>query len=220
MTLPLFRISPLIPPKNPRVPAAPVEYDRNYIDALTSILRQYFNTIDNFTQPFSSTYGGAYLQFPYGAFSSSATQTATANTATLMTLNTTDFSNSVSISSSKITASISGVYNLQFSAQFQNTDNAIQDISIWLRQNGMDIPGSTGLVSIPARKSASAGEEAHEIVGWNYYVSLTAGQYIEIYWSTTLASVTIQAYTASTGPVRPATQSVVATMTFVSALFP
>jgi hypothetical protein len=111
-----------------------------------------------------------------------------------------------------------GIYNLQFSGQFQNTDNAIQDISIWLKQNGTDIPGSTGLVAIPARKSASAGEEAHEIVGWNYYLSMAANDYVEIYWSATLASVTLQYYAASTGPVRPATQSVVATLSFVSAL--
>jgi hypothetical protein len=31
----------------PRLPAAPVEYDRVYIDTLTSILRQYFNGLDN-----------------------------------------------------------------------------------------------------------------------------------------------------------------------------
>ena len=219
MALPLFRVLPLRPPKAPRLPAAPVEYERGYIDTLTSILRQYFNEIDNFAQPFTDVYGGAYLRFPYGAFSSDQDQTTTANTATLMTLNTTDFSNQIAIASSKITVAISGVYNLQFSAQFQNTDNQIQDISIWLKQNGVDIPGSTGYVSIPARKSASAGEEAHQITGWNYYISLTAGQYIEIYWSTTLASVTIQKYAAGTGPVRPSTQSVVATMTFVSALY-
>ena len=220
MTLPLERSFALIPPNAPRLPAAPVEYDQRYIDTLTGILRQYFNTIDNFTQAFSSGTGGAFLQLPYGAFSSDQDQTTTANTATLMTLNTTDFANGISIASSKITVAVSGIYNLQFSTQFQNTDNQIQDISIWLKQNGTDIVGSTGYVSIPARKSASAGEEAHEIIGWNYYVSLTAGQYIEIYWSATNASVTIQAYPASTGPVRPSTQSVGATMTFVSALFP
>ena len=219
MTLPLERSFALIPPNAPRLPAAPVEYDQRYVDALTGILRQYFNTIDNFTQALSSGTGGAFLQLPYGAFSSDQDQTTTANTATLMTLNTTDFSNTVSITSSKITVAVSGTYNLQFSTQFQNTDNQIQDISIWLRQNGTDIPGSTGLISIPARQSASAGEEAHQIIGWNYFVQLQAGQYIEIYWSTTLASVTIQAYAAGTGPVRPSTQSVVATMSFVSALY-
>jgi len=31
----------------PRLPAAPAEYDRTFIDSLTSILRQYFNGLDN-----------------------------------------------------------------------------------------------------------------------------------------------------------------------------
>jgi hypothetical protein len=141
-----------------------------------------------------------------------------------MALDTTDFSNGVSISSSKITVENAGIYNLQFSAQFQNTDNQIQDISIWLKQYNAttntlaDIPGSTGFVSIPARKSASAGEEAHEIIGWNYYVSMGVGDYIQIYWSATNASVTIQTYAASVSPTRPSTASVVATLSFVSAL--
>jgi hypothetical protein len=221
MANPLFRVQPLIAPQQPRLLAAPVEYSQQYVDQLTNALRLYFNQLQNFNQLFTTNAGGALLQFPYGAFSSGVDQTTTANTATLMTLNTTDFSNGgVTISSSKITTAIAGTYNLQFSAQFQNTDNAIQDISIWLKQNGVDIPGSTGLVSIPARKSASAGEEAHQITGWNYYVQMQADDYIEIYWSTTNAAVTIQYYPASTGPVRPATQSVVATLSFVSALFP
>jgi hypothetical protein len=31
----------------PRLPAAPVEYDQRFVDALLSILRQYFNALDN-----------------------------------------------------------------------------------------------------------------------------------------------------------------------------
>ena len=31
----------------PRLPAAPVEYDQRFIDSLLSILRQYFNGLDN-----------------------------------------------------------------------------------------------------------------------------------------------------------------------------
>jgi len=202
----------------PRLPSAPVEYNAQYQEQFMNILRLYFNQLDNLTGVLLGETGGRFIRFPYGAFSSDQDQTATANTATLMTLNTTDFANQVSISSSKITVVNAGLYNLQFSAQFQNTDNQIQDISIWLRQNGVNIPGSTGFVSIPARKSASAGDEAHEIIGWNYYVEMQASDYIEIYWSATNASVTIQYYPTSTGPVRPSTQSVVATLSFVSAL--
>jgi len=208
----------IITPAPPNLPLGTDTYERRYQDQFTNVLRLYFNQLQNaFGEIFGPT-GGKYVAFPHGAFSSSVDQTTTANTATLMTLNTTDFASGVSIDSSKITVAFAGIYNLQFSTQFQNTDNQIQDINIWLRQNGTDIAGSTGLVSIPARKSASAGEEAHQITGWNYYVSMNEGDYIQIYWSTTLASVTIQAYNASTGPVRPSTQSVVATLSFVSAL--
>jgi hypothetical protein len=210
----------IINPAPPNLPLGTEKYERQYQDQFANILRLYFNQLKNALSELLGNTGGRYLAFPYGSFSSYVDQTTTANTATLMTLDTTDFSNAVSISSSKIAVENAGIYNLQFSVQFQNTDNAQQDISIWLRQNGTNIVGSTGLVSIPARKSASPGEEAHEIIGWNYYVSMNAGDYIQIYWSTTNAAVTIQTYSAATGPVRPSTAAVVATMTFVSALFP
>jgi hypothetical protein len=202
----------------PALPLAGQDYLTTDEQQFRNVLRIYFNQLDNAFSTLLDSTGGKFINFPYGAFSSSQTQTTTANTATLMTLNTTDFSNGVSISSSKITVENGGIYNLQFSTQFQNTDNAQQDISIWLRQNGTDIVGSTGFISIPARKSASAGEEGHGIYGWNYYLSMQENDYLQIYWSTTNAAVTIKYYAASTGPVRPSTQSVVATLSFVSSL--
>jgi len=200
----------------PRLPAATQQYDVNYINQLNNILRLYFNQLDNITGQLSTSGGISGVRFPYGAFSSNQSQTTTANTATLMTLNTTEFSNGVSITSSKITVAAAGIYNLQFSAQVQNLDNAPQDVFIWLKQNGTDIVGSTGKVGIPARKSA--GVPSHDIKGWNYFVSMAANDYIEIYWSPTIATVTIEYYAASGTPTKPSTQSVVATMSFVSAL--
>jgi hypothetical protein len=193
------------------------------IDEENNILRLYFAQLDNFTQSLLAGNGGRFISNPYGAFSSYSSQTTTANTATLMQLSTTDFSNQVSLDTSKIRVVNSGIYNLQFSVQIQNTDNAQQDVSIWLRQgndggSSADITGSTGLISIPARKSAGAGNEGHGIFGWNYYLSMAANDYVQIYWSTTNAAVTIQTYAAATGPVRPSTASVVATLSFVSAL--
>lgn len=204
------------PVAQPRLPAAPAEYDAQFIEQYSNILRLYFNQLDNLTGVLLGESGGRYIRFPYGAFSSNQDQTTTANTATLMTLNTTDFSNDVSISSSKITAANAGIYNLQFSAQLENADNAPQDVFIWLKQNGVDITGSTGKVGMPARKGV--GDPFHAIYGWNYFVSMAANDYIEIYWSTTNAAVTIQFYAASASPTKPATQSVVATLSFVSAL--
>lgn len=193
----------------PRLPEATQEYDVNYINQLNNVLRLYFNQVDNILGQLK------VLSVPYGAFSSDQDQTAIANTATLMTLNTTDFANGVSISSSKITVATAGIYNLQFSTQFQNTDTAFQDVYIWLQQNGVDITGSTGFVSVPNRH---AGTDGHTIVGWNYFLSMAANDYIEIYWSVPNVAVTIQHIAASGTPTKPSTQSVVATMSFVSAL--
>jgi hypothetical protein len=211
----VYRDTPLRPPKAPNLLVAPVDYRQQYIDQLNNALRLYFNQIDNSLASLLDVTGGRGLSFPYGAFSSDQDQTAVANTATKMTLNTTDFANGVSISSSEITVANAGIYNLQFSAQFQNTDTAFQDVYIWLRQNGVDIPGSTGFISIPNRH---AGTDGHAIVGWNYFLSMAANDHVEIYWSVPNVAVTIQHLNASGTPTKPSTQSVVATMSFVSRL--
>lgn len=215
----------LRPTQQPRLPVAPVEYDQRFIDSTLSILRQYFNQLDNINGALLTNTGGRFLRTVCGSFYDTTTQTTTANTATLMTLNSTDTPNTNGISivsGSKITVVYPGTYNLQFSVQVQNTDSAQQDLSIWLRQGNdggasADLAGSTGLISIPARKSAGAGNEGHGIFGWNYFVTMAANDYIQLYWSPTNAAVTIQYYAAGTSPTRPATSSVVATMTFVSA---
>ena len=203
------------PVTQPRLPSAPAQYDPQFIEQYSNVLRLYFSQLDNLTGVVLGEVGGRFIRFPYGAFSSDQDQTATANTATLMTLNTTDFSNDVSISSSKISVANAGIYNLQFSAQSQNTDTAFQDVYIWLRQNGVDIPGSTGFISVPNRH---AGTDGHSIIGWNYFLEMNASDYVEIYWSVPNAAVTIQHLAASGTPTKPSTQSVVATLSFVSAL--
>jgi hypothetical protein len=207
----------IVNPAPPNLPLGTDTYERRYQDQFTNILRLYFNQLQNALTEITGNAGGRYLAFPYGAFSDFADQTTTANTATLMALDTTDFSNGVSVvANSKITVEYAGIYNLQFSVQLQNLDNAPQDVFIWLKQNGTDITGSTGLVGMPARKSA--GVPFHDIKGWNYFLNMNAGDYVQIYWSTTNVDVTIQTYAASGTPTKPSTASVVATLSFVSAL--
>jgi hypothetical protein len=206
----------LRPAQQPRLPAAPSDYDPNYANQLNNVLRLYFNQLDNVFTALLDSNGGAYVRSPYGAFSDFTNQTTTANTATLVALATTDFSNQVTIATSKITVQNAGIYNLQFSVQVQNLDNAPQDVFFWLKQNGTDIVGSTGKVGLPARKNP--GDPFHDIKGWNYFLSMAANDYVQIYWSTTNANVSIATYAASGTPTKPSTASVVATMSFVSAL--
>jgi len=201
----------------PNLPLAPTEYQRQYADQLNNVLRLYFNRLDSILAQLKTSSTGGGVRLPYGAFSDFTSQTTTANTATLMALSTTDFSNAVSlVTGSKLTVANAGIYNLQFSVQVQNAGNAPYDIFIWLKQNGTDITGSTGKVGLPARKNP--GDPFHDIKGWNYFLSMNAGDYVQIYWSTTNVDVTIETYAASGTPTKPSTASVVATLSFVSAL--
>lgn len=179
----------------PVLPVAPIEYQQKYGDDLNNILRLYFKQIDTLISQLRIG------NVPYGAFQDGTTQTLTANVPAQMLFDTIDYANDVSVvSSSRITVTYPGIYNLQWSGQFQNSDNAIHDISVWLRKNGAgpgsDIPGSRGLISVPARKSAGAGDEGKIIAGWNYFVELEANGFVEIWWETDSALVTLQTYSA------------------------
>jgi hypothetical protein len=200
----------------PALPQAGEEYNRSYQDQSNNVLRLFFNRLTASLNAILGVNGGANIRFPYGAFQSGVDQTATANTATIMTFNVTDYSNDVSVvSNSKITVVNSGVYNLQWSGQFENTDTQLHDASVWIRVNGADVVGSNGLISVPNKHG---GVNGHTIAAWNYFVQLNAGDYVQLMWSTDDAQVSLQYYAAGTGPTRPTTASVIATLSFVSAL--
>ena len=200
----------------PALPQATEEYARAYQDQTNNVLRLFFNRLCNGLNAILSVNGGANIQFPYGAFQSSVDQTAVVNTATVMTFNVTDYSNAVSVvSSSRMTVTTAGIYDLQWSGQFENTDTQLHDASVWIRINGTDVVGSNSLTSVPNKHG---GINGHTIAAWNYFIELQANQYVELWWSTDDVQVSLQAYAAGTGPTRPTTASVIATLTFVSAL--
>jgi hypothetical protein len=205
----------------PRLPVPPREWDDIYQNQLNNALRLYFERLDNIFASILDTAGGKFLSFPYGAFQSLVSQSTTANTATVMTLNTVDFASGVSlVGGSKLQVTNPGIYNLQWSGQFQNTDTQEHDVSVWLKQgNGAgaaaDVANSTGFVSVINKHG---GINGHVITSWNYFVSMQADDYIQLWWSTNNAAVTLHYYPTQTGPVRPATASLIATLSFVSAL--
>ena len=156
----------------------------------------------------------------YGAWQDDVTQTAAVdNTGYEMLFRTQDITpNGISIvnngsgNPTRITFANTGIYNIQFSSQFQNADNAQHDVNIWLRLNGTDVPGSNGLVSIPARKAAGAGNQGHVIAGWNYVLDVVGGQYYELMWMTDdHTNVTMEFYAAGSPP--PSAASVILTVT-------
>lgn len=116
---------------------------------------------------------------------------------------------------SKITVSQPGLYNIQFSAQFTNTDTQIHDVDIWFKKNDVTIPKSNSQFSVPGKHG---GINGHLIAALNYFVDLTAEEYVEIVWHTSNSAVFIEAIPEQTAPLRPATPSVIVTVSFVSTL--
>ena len=147
----------------------------------------------------------------YGAFSSNVDQTGSICAGTAMTFNSVDVADGVTVaSSSRITVPNTGIYNLQFSAQFKNVENTQEDVTIWFRVDGVDLANSATQMTIPARKSASIF--GYGVAAWNIFLSLTAAQYVQIVWLPTVATLTMENLPASVSPAYPAIPSVIATM--------
>ena len=219
--------TPLRPPKAPNLLVAPIVYDQRYIDQLTNALRLYFNQIDNGLGFLFSGTGGSTLSLPFVAASDSTDQiTADADTPTVVKWNTLEGGNGFTLNSpGSATALVSGVYKITYSLQFVNTDNAIHNAAVWLKVNNVDVPRSTTVFTLQARKSAGV---FNFVCAYSEVVfSLEAGDEMELYWAADAAyrvspardGIYIEAIAAQASPyVRPAVPSAIGSITFVSRL--
>jgi len=204
-------------PAAPNLPLGPDDYQRAYQDGFANILRLYFNRLTSLLAALTGVRGGQYLNTPYAAIQRTTGKTFTANTATQITFDQNDFLNGCSNPGSDgITVAQSGLYNYQFSVQLKNTDTQIRSAWIWLRKNNVDIAGTGSKFDVV---SSHGGTPGYVIAACNFYVSLNANDAIEMWAATDNATVSFEAAAAQTLPfAMPAIPSVVATLSFVSAV--
>ena len=214
----------LRPPKAPNLPIAPVQYTQQYQDQVLNALRLYFNEIDNLGLGLTGGLGGSFLYFPFISAYYYPDQYASAdNTATQVLWNGTGGTSGFTLNSDNTaTASQSGTYKITYSLQFANSDNAQHDAIVWLRINGVDVPYSTTIFSIQARKSAGVYTY---VCGYSEVVfTLNAGDKVALWWGTDLHAtsggalgVWIYSRAAQVAPMAyPATPSAIGSITFVS----
>ena len=120
----------------------------------------------------------------------------------------------------KLTVTSAGIYNLQFSAQFINTDTAAHDIDIWFRKNattptGAGIANSNSVFTI---HSSHGGIDGRLIAGLNYMIQLAAADFVEIMWHGDDLGLSIATIAAGSTPATPQSPGVIATLQFVSAI--
>ena len=207
----------IINPAVPNLPLGPEQYERRYQDQFANVLRLYFNQLRNSLGLLLGTRGGQYLENPYAAIQRTTDLTFTANVATEVTFDQNDYlSGCGNDTTNGITVQQAGIYNYQFSVQFANTSSQIHEAWIWLRKNNTDVLGTGSQFSIT---SSHGGIDGHVIAAANFYVDLNAGDYVSMYAAVDNTAVFMEAKPAITSPfAMPATPSVVATLSFVSAL--
>ena len=151
----------------------------------------------------------------FGAWSDTTDQTGNISAGTVITMDTVGVADGITlVSGSRITVPNTGKYNLQFSLQFKNTNNAQEDATIWLRVNGVDLANSSTQYTIPARKSA--GIFGYGVASLTFLLELNANDYVEMVWLPTNTTVTLEALPASVSPAYPAIPSVVSCMVQVA----
>ncbi len=148
----------------------------------------------------------------FGSFSDTTTQQVDLiNTPKAMTFNQITpgvngvVANGVSVvSGSRITVAVGGIYNLVYSAQLTKTDAGNDQMDIWLRINGVDVPLSNS--------ESMLSTTQHLVSTSSWMLTLASEDYVQLMYSSADINTHITATPAQTAPVRPAVPSVIATM--------
>lgn len=182
------------------------------------IIKYTGKTATTFTGITRGAYGSTNTAHTAGVSVSEAQTLASSSVSTALTLLQTTVSNGVSIDptdKTKIVHSIAGIYNIQFSIQMLTYDGTIDNVTIWFRLNGVDIPYSAGIATIPGIHGGNPGTA---IISWNLVQPLNAGDYVQLIFASTTGNTVAATYPPGTSPARPASPSIIVTSTFVSAL--
>jgi hypothetical protein len=117
-----------------------------------------------------------------------------------MQVNTSDLTNGVTVVNdvnnrpTKITVANTGIYNLQFSAQLsRNAGNNSVVINIWLAKEGLAVPHSNTRLTLTGTDDA-----AKAVAAWNFFVTMNAGQYLQLMWTVSDLDLIIESFAAAT----------------------
>lgn len=133
-----------------------------------------------------------------GQFESHADQTAvSANVAYVAQMNNAaSFNAGITIASStNITVAAAGVYSINASIQFANSDTNDHTSTFWFRKNGTNIANSAFVVSVP--KVADGGKTLADVT---IFESMSISDYVQLVWSVSNIAVTLD-YTTASSPI-------------------
>jgi hypothetical protein len=130
-----------------------------------------------------------------GQFESHIDQTAaSANVAYVVQMNNAaDFNTGITIASStNVTVAATGVYSINASIQFANSDSSDHTSTFWFKKDGTNIPNSASIISVP--KVADGGKTLAQVT---IFESMTVSSYIQLVWSANNIAVSLD-YSSAT----------------------
>lgn len=153
---------------------------------------------------------------PYGEFTNNNNQTAgSTGTTALVEFDTTEAANGTYLAdTTKIYVRNAGTYNVQYSVQLVNYANSLEYADIWFRVNGVDVPRSGSRFDLQVRKSA--GVPNHVIGTVNTFLTMNAGDYVQIAGSVSNTNVQLASYASDAGIPRPSIPAVILTVNYVT----
>jgi hypothetical protein len=135
--------------------------------------------------PYNTVTGRAYASF-YDADTADQTGSTTAATAVEFATAAVAGAGITVASNSRITFAAAGTYRINASLQFNNSSGTDRFVDVWFSKNGTDIANSNGRVAVP-----KIGDGGTYLLAYEIFETVTAGQYIEIYWYPENAAVTL-----------------------------
>jgi hypothetical protein len=146
----------------------------------------------------------------YGFFTNGTQTNPVANAVNILTLSNTGPANGMSITGGNaVTVVNAGVYTKLFTLTVSKTAGGTSSISIWLRLNGVDVPGSRQDLEL-------INTLAQVFVSGNFTLNMPAGSNIQMCWSSADTTVQLSALPAAINPIRPAGASAKITLTRIS----
>lgn len=146
----------------------------------------------------------------YGFFTDGTQTNPVANAINTATFTNTGPSNGISVvGGTALTVVNAGVYTKMFTCIVNKTSGGTSSISLWLRLNGVDVPGS--------RQDLELTNTLSQIfVSGNYTLTIPAGGNIQMCWSSADTTVQLAALPAAVTPIRPTGDSIKVTLTRIS----
>ena len=137
----------------------------------------------------------------FGAFSDITDQTGSTTVPAAVKFGTVEINSSGitmvtdGTSLTRLTFATAGTYMVAPNLQLANSDTADHDVTVWLALNGTDVVRSSTRITVP--RASDGGNAFFQII---FYITVTAGQYVQVYWLPESTAVTLDHTAAVTGP--------------------